>query len=308
MRHLEGKACIVTGAGGGIGCSAAQLIAKLGARVVVNDIDIASAQACAAAIAAGGGEAIADGSDVSDWDQAASLIGACREAFGSVDGLVNNAGLFALATLDEIEKGAFDRMVAVNIIGTANCAVHAAKVMKAQGSGSIINVVSGAHMGIPAMGIYGATKGAAASLTYSWAMELAGTGVRMNAVSPMAGDSGMPAIAHAYYARQGITPPQSTISAKDNAGVFAWLLSDRAHGVNGQIIRIEGEQLSLVAHPAVVLPVLEKEGGWGFEDVDQAFADDLGGRQLPVGITGVSIGGFGSPSRMWAEAAKDKAP
>lgn len=308
MRHLEGKACIVTGAGGGIGGATAQFIAKLGARVVVNDIDLAAAQACATAINAGGGEAIADGSDVADWDQAASLVDTCQRAFGAVDGLVNNAGLFAMGTLDEIGKDAFGRLVAVNIIGTANCAVHAARVMKAQGSGSIINVVSGAHMGIPAMGVYGATKGAAASLTYSWAMELAGTGVRMNAVSPMAGDSAMPAIAHAYYARHGISPPQSTITARDNAAVFAWLLSDRARGVNGQIVRIEGEQLSLVVHPAVMLPVLEHEGGWGFGDVDKAFADNLADRLLPIGVTGAEIAGFSAASRLWAEAEADKTP
>jgi NAD(P)-dependent dehydrogenase (short-subunit alcohol dehydrogenase family) len=304
MGELQGKAIIVTGAGGGIGGATARLLAQLGARVVVNDTDAASAEKTVAGITAAGGSAVPHVADVADWDEAESLVARCRDSFGRLDGLVNMAGAFVMGRLDAFTKDTLKTLLAANVLSTANCAAHALKVMQAQGSGSIINVISGAHMGLPAMSAYGACKGAVASLTYSWANELAGSGIRVNAVSPMASGTRMAEIGNAFLRSKGITPPVSNISAESNAPVFAYLLSDAAAGINGQVVRIEGEQLSLVAHPAVMLPVLERAGGWTFETVRQAFTDQLSSRQAPLGITGVNISGYGPPSRMWADADK----
>lgn len=299
---LAGKAVVVTGGGRGIGAALCAYLGARGVRVVVNDIDRDVAEAVARGIVAAGGEALAHAGDVAEWDAAAAMVALCRERFGAIDGLVNNAGLYELGRLDELEKGAFERILAVNVVGTANCAAHAARAMVAQGSGSIVNVVSGAHMGLPAMGVYGASKGAVASLTYTWAAELAGTGVRVNAVSPLAMDTRMAEVGREYMGARGMARPTRMVPAERNPPVHAWLLSDAAAAVNGQIVRIEGEQLSLVAHPSVMLPVLEREGGWTLESVDAAFAGGLAARQFPLGITGTDIAGFGPPSRAWAEA------
>src|SRR6201999_2391548 len=119
-------------------------------------------------------------------------------------------------------------------------------------------------------GGYGASKGGVASLTYTWAVELADRGIRVNAVSPMAGNTGMADDTAAYWAGRGIDraalakhglavmPP-----AESNAPVVDFLLSDRAAGINGQVVRIVGTQLSLMTHPAVLYPPRVRDA-WTF--------------------------------------------
>ena len=161
--------------------------AALGAKVVVNDIDPEAAQATVAAIEAAGGDAIAEPGDVSAWAFAETLVQSCMKAHGTLTGFVNNAGILGPARMEEATEGDIRRMMEINYIGTAACAQAAARQLRAIGKGgSIVNVASGSHAGDIALGGYGATKGAVASLTYSWAMELRGTGIRMNAVSPLA--------------------------------------------------------------------------------------------------------------------------
>ena len=181
---LEGKAVVVTGAGRGIGAACAAGVGRQGARVVVNDVDAEEAEQTARAIKAQGGTAISCVADISDWEQAGKLIEACISAFGRIDGLVNNAALYHIGRVDAFNPLVARALVEVNVLGPMYCTGHAVKAMLAQRSGSIVNVVSGAHMGMPGMGIYGATKGAVASMVYTWAMELSGSGVRVNALSP----------------------------------------------------------------------------------------------------------------------------
>ena len=100
---LQGKAVVITGSGRGIGAATAARAARLGARVVVNDVDGDVAEATAAAIRAAGGEAVAIAADITQWDEAGRLIAGCVEAFGRIDGLVNNAGLFRMGRIDELD-------------------------------------------------------------------------------------------------------------------------------------------------------------------------------------------------------------
>lgn len=300
MAGLQGRAIIVTGAGRGLGAAYACYLADMGASVVVNDIDADSASATVGAIGAAGGRAVGHVADVTDWQAAGELVHHCVDAFGSVDGLVNNAAIFSMARLDEMEEADIGRPFTVNVVGPCNCAAHAVRFMLRQGRGSIVNVVSGAHMGIPAMGIYGATKGAVASLTYTWALELADTGVRVNAISPL-GTSQMVQANADYCAAHGRPfPGAPAIEPEANAPVVAYLLSEDSVGVNGQLVRIEGEQLALLTHPAIMLPVLERRGGWSYEAVCEAFEGDLAERQAPVGITGLEPAAYRPASRFWS--------
>ena len=124
---------------------------------------------------------------MSDWEESGAIISACVEAFGGIDGLVNNAGLHAVNRFTEEDPVFARRMVEVNVLGGIYMSSQAARQMEAQGSGGVIvNVTSGAASGLSMMATYGATKGALAALTWNLANELKELGIRVNAISPAA--------------------------------------------------------------------------------------------------------------------------
>ncbi|MEO5323573.1 SDR family NAD(P)-dependent oxidoreductase [Mesorhizobium sp. CC13] len=285
MKSLEGKAVVITGAGSGLGAAYARHAAGLGAAIVVNDISAEAAQSTVDSIAAAGGKAVAHAGDVSSWSYAQSLVDACIDAFGAINGIVNNAGILRIGKILDLTEADMRRMVEINLIGTAACASHAARRMLAAGKGgSIINVASGSQAGDIALGGYGATKGGVASLTYSWAMELRGTGVRVNALSPLA-ETAMAAQNKALMAEQAASREVHYAALPDadvNAPVVSYLLSDAAEKINGQVVRIAGKQLSFVTHPLIADPVIE--GDWSYEAVGAAFAETLADNQQPLGL------------------------
>jgi NAD(P)-dependent dehydrogenase (short-subunit alcohol dehydrogenase family) len=294
---LQGKAVVITGSGQGIGRACALAVARLGAAVVVNDVNKTKAEAVAGEIRAAGAKAVAHVADIASWSEAAGLIERCVGEFGAIDGLVNNAALFMMGRLDEMTDGDTQRLFNVNVVGTVNCSMHAVKQMQKRRKGSIVNVTSGAHMGIPAMGVYGATKGAVASFTYTWAMELKDSGIRVNALSPQAatamGDS-----THEYYRAKGLPKPAQQPPAENNTPVVEYLLSDASNGVTGQIVRIDGPQLGLCAHPGILMP-MQSNPHWTCESVAEAFERDFAKRQLPLGIVGMSVQTVDNPSDFW---------
>ena len=283
MRYLEGKAVVVTGAGRGIGRAYALLAAREGAAVVVNDIDAEVADEVAAEIRVTGARVVAAAGDVSTWGAAESIIDRCVDEFGAIHGLVNNAGVFAMADGWELEEAHVRDLVATNVLGVAACGTFAMRRMVQQSFGSIVNIVSGAHFGIPHMSVYGATKGAVASFTYGWSLDLEGTGVRVNAVSPLA-RTRMSASTAEFYQRHGlgVIDSEGSPDPEINAPVVVYLLSDAAADLTGQIVRIERDQLAIVAHPAVREPVLN--GEWTVANVDRAFAETLREYTVPVGM------------------------
>ena len=290
MSSLQGKAIVVTGSGRGIGAGIAKLAASEGASVVVTDIDKAEAEQVAAEIVKAGGKAVAHAADISDWNGAAGLIQRCVDTYGKINGLVNNAGLFRLARVDEMTEADVRAIVSVNVFGTAFTARHAIPHMMKQKSGSIVNVTSGGHFGLPNMSAYGASKGAAASFTYAWSAEMKEFNIRVNALSPMAATRMADASA-AYMASKGLKKASNVSGppAEANAPVVVYLLSDLAKDVTGQIVRIEGKELSLVSHPGVALPILERSAGWDIASVADAFTRELGKRQFPTGVVGLNV-------------------
>ena len=285
MRVLEGKAVVITGSGQGIGAACAKGCARQGAAVVVNDIDAQGVRETVAAITAAGGRTIGCIADVTKWEEAGRLIDACISAFGKIDGLVNNAALYHQSPISAYDPVAARALVEANVLGPLHCTGHAVKAMLAQKSGSIVNVVSGAHMGIPNLGIYGATKGAVASMIYTWALELAGSGVRVNGLSPFgATRMGVPwnatpeeiAKMHA-----GMQKPEA------NSPVVEFLLSDLARDVNGQLVRIDKGELCLYTHPALLLPAAVRSE-WTAESIADAFKTEFKDRQIPCGVRGMT--------------------
>lgn len=279
--RLEGKSVVVTGAGRGIGAAYAEHLATLGAAVVVNDVDRPEAEATVARIRDAGGQALAHPGTVSDWQTAAELIHACVGRFGRIDGLVNNAGVFHAATAEQETEEGVRRMVEVNVLGTMFCGIHALRQMLSQGGGSLVNITSGSQSGAAGLGIYGATKGAVASLTYSWALDTAGTGVRVNALSPNA-QTRMARVYEAWRGTVGVGQNDGK-DAANNAPAVAFLLSDAARDIHGQVLRVDGPDLTLMTHPRLVAPVARRDV-WTIDDVAEAFHGQLRAHLQPVGL------------------------
>lgn len=287
MGVLEGKAVVVTGAGAGIGAAYAEACAAEGADVVVNDVHEAHAQAVADGIRRQGGTAVAVAADISGWDEAGRLVAACVEAFGSIDGLVNNAGLFAVASPEESTEAEFRRLVEVNVLGSAFCGLHAMRHMLRQGSGSIVNVTSGSQAGMRDLAAYSMTKGAVSSLTYSWALDTTGTGVRVNAVSPNAHT----AMAEAYERYRGTAGVGQNIGKRveDNAPPVVYLLSDLAADVTGQVLLVDGTKLTVMTHPQPLSPPWIQER-WTAQDVAAAVGRDAAAYLQPLGPVPRAVG------------------
>jgi len=279
MGALAGEAVIVTGAGQGLGAAYARAVAAAGAPVVVNDINFASAEAVAREIRSEGGQAVADPADIRRPASAEGLVERCIAEYGFVSGLVNNAGIceparFADATLEDLQ-----RMLEVNVVGVFNCARAVIGPMLRQGRGSIVNATSGAHAGQHNLTSYGATKGAVASFTYGWAGELRDSGIRVNAISPI-GATPMTI----RTARESAALP----SPAANGPLVVYLLSKRAAGVTGQVVRINAGRLSLMTHPAIRAPVMVRES-WTAESIAEAFDQTFTALQLPIDIATYEI-------------------
>jgi NAD(P)-dependent dehydrogenase (short-subunit alcohol dehydrogenase family) len=251
LRALAGKAIVVTGAGRGLGAAYAIDAAGQGASVVINDIDAPLAEEMALSIRAGGGTAVAHEADVSQWSSAAELVQRCVDEFGAIDGLVNNAGIAAYAWPQDQDERSFRAVIEVNVLGTAFCGVHAIRRMVAQQHGSIVNIVSGAQMGMPGAGAYSASKGAIASLTYSWAKDVSGAGVRVNAISPLA-HTRMETMYADFIGGEAF--PESVDDAESIAPLVTYLLSDHAIAINGRVLRFNGHDINLVSPPAILRP------------------------------------------------------
>ncbi|MDT8911749.1 SDR family oxidoreductase [Amycolatopsis sp. PS_44_ISF1] len=275
---MQDKAVVVTGAGRGLGEAFARHVARAGGAVVVNDVEPALAERTAADIRARGGRAVASGHSVADPAQAQAIVDDCVREFGRIDGLVNNAGLNyeALPWEDDAERAR--ELVEVNVLGVVYTGLAAVKAMVAAGTGgSIVNISSGASLGQRQLGVYAASKGAVASLTYSWALDLEDAGIRVNAVCPVAHTRMVWKSERALRA----CPPDRTPSKI--APVVLFLLGEGAHGITGQLIRCNGPHLHVMGQPYLKQPILERPV-WDTESVQKAFDEVLGAHLENYGL------------------------
>lgn len=184
MAKLEGKVALVTGASKGIGAAIAKALAAEGAAVVVGYASSrAGADTVVSEIAAAGGRAVAAGGDVSKSAEAASLVQAAIDAYGSLDIVVNNSGVYAFGALEDITEDEFHRQFNTNVLGLLLVTQAASKHL---GEGaSIINISSGVtRITPPATAIYTGTKGAVDAITGVLALELGARKIRVNAINP----------------------------------------------------------------------------------------------------------------------------
>ena len=250
---LGGKVVAVTGAARGLGQEFARHLSAAGANVVVGDIND-----CAATldlVAAAGGRGIAVTLDVTDPASATAMVEAGVEAFGRLDGLINNAALYGAlhgGRFDAIAEAEWDACMAVNVKGIWNCCKAAVPAMRQAGGGSIVNIASlAATYGMPYGLHYTASKAAVIGITRGLARELGRDRIRVNALAPSAvltegtseffGDRLDRAL---LTIKAGQTIQRNLVPA-DLTGTMAWLLSDASGFVTGQTIAVDGGTVML---------------------------------------------------------------
>jgi 3-oxoacyl-[acyl-carrier protein] reductase len=244
---IEGKVAIVTGAGGGIGEGYAKGLARHGAKVVVAEIKKENGERVAQEIRDSEGEAIFVEVDVGSPESTIAMAGSVADEYGGIDFLVNNAAIFGDMKLDSLLRVDWDyyqRFMNVNMNGALLCTRACLRSMKERGGGAIVNQSStAAWMGV---GYYGLAKLGINGITHALARELGAKGIRVNAIAPgptdtqalqnTAGPAAQQIVAQLAIQRLG--------QPEDMVSMVLFLLSDAASWVTGQIISVDGGQIT----------------------------------------------------------------
>ncbi len=256
-RLCEGRVAIVTGAGRGIGREHALSLARHGAKVVVNDLggtvdgtgdDLSPAQQVVAEIVAAGGEAIADGENVADFEGAERMIRSAIDTFGDLHAVVNNAGILRDRMLANMTEAEWDAVIDVHLKGTFAPSHHALAYWRERSkageevSGRIVNTtsVSGIY-GNPGQTNYGAAKAGIAAFTTIAALEAARYGVTVNAVAPAA----LTRMTENLGMGSASEEDKAAMSPHWIAPIVTWLVSEEAAGVTGKVFEASGRVLAV---------------------------------------------------------------
>jgi NAD(P)-dependent dehydrogenase (short-subunit alcohol dehydrogenase family) len=250
----EGRVCIVTGAGRGLGREYALMLAAEGAKVVVNDLggsrdgtggDAGPAQQVVDEITAAGGEAVANTDDISSWAGGEAIVRQAVDVFGGLDAVVNNAGILRDRMLFSMTEDEWDAVIKVHLKGTFATSRHAAAYWRDRtkagetNDARIVNTTSVAGLyANPGQTNYGAAKAGIATFTQIAAQELGRYGVTVNAIAPgaltrLTDDLGLPEKVTAKFEPRWVAP------------VVTWLASAQSADVTGQVIESSGLVLAI---------------------------------------------------------------
>lgn len=272
-RLLEGKVVIVTGAGNGVGKAVALELARQGAKVVVNDLGVslagekqgdAPADQVVAEIAAAGGQALANGDSVAEWASAERIVAQAVSAFGRVDAVVNSAGILRDAIFHKLGPAEFEAVVRVHLFGAFHMSRAAAAHFREQNSGALVHMTSTAGLiGSVGQANYAAAKLGIVGLSRGISMDMARFGVRSNCIAPHAFSRMIESV-------PGLSPEQQeaylekrrrTTRPEQIAPLAAFLCSDAAKDVTGQIFGARGNEVYLYSQPRPVR-TLHRSEGW----------------------------------------------
>ena len=239
---LNGKTAVVTGGGSGIGKATALKLAADGANIVIVHMDPEEkAAAVVSEIEALGVKAKAIRMDVSDFEAVSGMVGEIVEEFGSIDILINCAGITKDGLIARMKEDQFDAVIAVNLKGTFNMIRHCTPIFMKQKSGTIVNVssVSGI-IGNPGQANYSTSKAGVIGLTKSTAKELVSRGVRCNAVAPGFIATDMTANLSKNNKLVDMIPMKRMGTADEVADLIFFLASDASSYITGEIIKVDG--------------------------------------------------------------------
>jgi len=277
IKRLDGRVAVVTGAGRGIGAAVARALALEGAYVVVSDAgvdmdgaghDATPAAQVASEIEAAGGKAVADSTDVTDYEACSHLIDTAVSEFGRLDILVNAAGILRDRMIFNLSEADWDIVVAVHLKGTFNTTRHAATYWRNNRGGDyrLINFTSGSGLfGAPTQPNYAAAKMGIIGLTFSCANSLYNYGVRANAVAPVAGTRMTIEQRPEVYTADKMSP-------ENVAPTVVYLASPESEWLNGRVIWSGGGRIGLVSNPVIEREVISREP-WDVASVAATFEE-----------------------------------
>ncbi|WP_169196746.1 SDR family NAD(P)-dependent oxidoreductase [Devosia sp. MC1541] len=288
---LEGKVVVVTGGGGGIGRAVCEHMAGLGARVIVNDLGVSlagdqagtkAADIVVDAIRAKGGVAVANTMSVTARETGPAIVEQAMDEFGQLDIIINNAGIIRMSPFKEMTLAAWEAVYATNLLGAVYLSHAAAKQFVAQGSGSFVHMTSASGLvGSTQQVNYAAAKLGIVGLSTTIARDLGHLGIRSNCIAPSS-TSRMTELTD--NARKHLLTPEAAeklrlarlASMPENmAPVVAFVASDAARQLNGQIVGARGNELYLYSQPRPVRDVRSTAGWsqeWFEENLAQAWA------------------------------------
>lgn len=265
------KVVLVTGAGGGIGREFALALGREGAKVVVNDLgasldgvgtDNERAQSVVDEIKAAGGEAIANGESVADWDAAARMVQLAVDTYGRIDCVINNAGILRDRFFFNMSKEDWHQVIDVHLHGAFYVSRAAATHFKAQQSGSYVHMVSTSGLiGNLAQANYSAAKLGIAALSKSIAMDMAKFNVRSNCISPFAWSRMISSIPTETPEQQARVERLQKMESSKIAPLAVYLASDAGVGVSGQVFAVRANEIFLMSQSRPIRS-MHTEQGW----------------------------------------------